>query len=74
VYGPDVPSRTLHGAARYLPDNIYDAMDVKAGYLDLKKTSADRCARLLGISVKPAEVQYHHEIYNIFSGAISRPA
>jgi glutamine synthetase len=67
------------GAARYLPDNIYDAMenfktaewttklfgdDVKDRFLDLKKASADRCARLLGTSVKPAEVQYHHEIYN----------
>ncbi len=67
------------GAAGYLPDNIYDAMekfktaewttqlfgeDVKNRFLDLKKASADRCARLLGTSVKPAEVQYHHEIYN----------
>jgi glutamine synthetase len=71
--------KNLRGAARYLPDNIYDAMenfgkaewttklfgeDVKNRFLDLKKASADRCARLLGTSVKPAEVQYHHEIYN----------
>ncbi|HMJ61414.1 MAG TPA: hypothetical protein VK493_06600, partial [Bryobacteraceae bacterium] len=71
--------KNLRGAARYLPDNIYDAMDnfkkaewttklfgedVKGRFLDLKKASADRCARLLGTSVKPAEVQYHHEIYN----------
>ena len=67
------------GEGRYLPDNIYDAMenfkkaawtttlfgeDVKNRYLDLKRASADRCARLLGTCVKPAEVQYHHEIYN----------
>jgi glutamine synthetase len=73
--------KNLRGAARYLPDNIYDAMenfkkaewttklfgeDVKNRFLDLKKASADRCARLLGTSVKPAEVQYHHEIYNQF--------
>jgi glutamine synthetase len=73
--------KNLRGAARYLPDNIYDAMenfknaewttklfgeDVKGRYIDLKKASADRCARLLGTSVKPAEVQYHHEIYNQF--------
>jgi len=73
--------KNLRGAARYLPDNIYDAMDnfkkadwttklfgedVKGRFLDLKKASADRCARLLGTSVKPAEVQYHHEIYNQF--------
>jgi glutamine synthetase len=38
--------------------------DVKARYADLKKASADRCARLLGAIVKPQEVQYHHEIYN----------
>jgi glutamine synthetase len=71
--------KNLRGAARYLPDNIYAAMenfgkaewttklfgeDVKNRFLDLKKASADRCARLLGTSVKPAEVQYHHEIYN----------
>jgi glutamine synthetase len=69
----------LRAAKRYLPDNIYDAMDnfnksewitkilgedVKGRYADLKKASADRCARLLGTIVKPQEVQYHHEIYN----------
>ena len=69
----------LRSAKRYLPDNIYDAMDlfqnsewstallgadVKGRYLDLKKASADRCARLLGTVVKKAEVQFHHEVYN----------
>jgi glutamine synthetase len=69
----------LRSAKRYLPDNIYDALDnfnksewittilgadVKGRYADLKKASADRCARLLGTIVKPQEVQYHHEIYN----------
>jgi len=69
----------LRSAKRYLPDNIYDAMDnfkksewitkilgddVKGRYSDLKQASADRCARLLGTIVKPQEVQYHHEIYN----------
>jgi glutamine synthetase len=69
----------LRGAARYLPDNIYDALanfrnaewttallgaDVKARYADLKQASADRCARLLGSVVKPPEVQFHHEVYN----------
>jgi glutamine synthetase len=38
--------------------------DVKARYADLKRGSADRCARLLGTVVKPAEVQFHHEVYN----------
>ncbi len=71
--------KNLRQADRYLPDNIYDALenfnkaewtgkllgdDVKARYADLKKGSADRCARLLGTVVKPAEVQFHHEVYN----------
>ena len=38
--------------------------DVKGRYTDLKKASADRCARLLGTIVKKAEVQFHHEVYN----------
>jgi glutamine synthetase len=69
----------LRGAERFLPDNIYDALenynkaewttklfgeDVKARYAELKKASADRCARLLGTFVKPPEVQFHHEVYN----------
>ena len=71
----------LRSAKVFLPDNIYDAMDlfmksswttaifteeVKGRYAELKKGSADRCARLLGTIVKPAEVQYHHEVYNQF--------
>ena len=69
----------LRTAKRYLPDNIYDALDnfdksewitkilskdVKERYGDLKRASADRCARKLGTIVKPAEVQFHHEVYN----------
>jgi glutamine synthetase len=69
------------GKERYLPDNIYTAIenfrnaewttkllgeDVKARYADLKQASADRCPRLLGTVVKPAEVQFHHEVYNQF--------
>jgi glutamine synthetase len=71
----------LRQAQRYLPDNIYDALenfrnsdwigkilgeDVKARYADLKQASADRCPRLLGTFVKAPEVQYHHEVYNQF--------
>jgi len=67
------------GKERYLPDNIYTAIDnfrnaewttkllgedVKARYADLKQASADRCPRLLGTIVKPSEVQFHHEVYN----------
>jgi glutamine synthetase len=69
------------GKERYLPDNIYTAIenfrnaewtstllgdDVKGRYADLKQASADRCPRLLGTIVKPAEVQFHHEVYNQF--------
>jgi glutamine synthetase len=71
----------LRQAARYLPDNIYDALsdfrnsdwttkllgeDVKARYADLKQASADRCPKLLGTIVKACEVQHHHEVYNQF--------
>jgi glutamine synthetase len=71
----------LRQAERYLPDNIYTAIenfraaewtskllgeDVKARYADLKQASADRCPRLLGTFVKPSEVQFHHEVYNQF--------
>ncbi len=71
--------KNLRNADRFLPDNIYSAIenfraadwttqllgkDVKERYADLKQASADRCARQLGTFVKPAEVQFHHEVYN----------
>jgi len=77
--GSTAKIKNLRQAKRYLPDNIYDALDnftasewtgkllgedVKARYADLKRASADRCARLLGTIVKAPEVQYHHEVYN----------
>src|SRR3954447_7362768 len=73
--------KNLRQAERYLPDNIYDALDnfrkaewtsallgedVKGRYADLKQASADRCPRALGTFVKPQEVQFHHEVYNQF--------
>jgi glutamine synthetase len=73
--------KNLRQAERYLPDNIYTALDnlrasdwstkllgadVKARYGDLKQASADRCPRALGTFVKAPEVQYHHEVYNQF--------
>ncbi|HWZ96501.1 MAG TPA: glutamine synthetase family protein [Candidatus Dormibacteraeota bacterium] len=73
--------KNLRQAERYLPDNIYTALDnfenadwaskllgadVKARYADLKRASADRCPRALGTFVKAPEVQYHHEVYNQF--------
>lgn len=77
--GEKASMENLRQAERYLPDNIYDALDafrksawtgtllgedVKARYADLKQASADRCPRLLGTFVKTPEVQYHHEVYN----------
>jgi glutamine synthetase len=71
----------LRNAQRFLPDNIYDAIDnfmkaewstklfgedVKGRYAELKKASADRCPRVLGTLIKIPEVQYHHEVYNQF--------
>jgi glutamine synthetase len=71
----------LRSAKVFLPDNIYDAIDdfmksswtttlfteeVKTRYAELKRGSADRCARLLGTIVKAPEVQHHHEVYNQF--------
>jgi glutamine synthetase len=73
--------KNLRQAERYLPDNIYDAIDnfrkakwtseilgedVKGRYADLKQAAADRCPRLLGTFVKTQEVQYHHDVYNQF--------
>src|SRR5271167_4026104 len=73
--------KNLRQAERYLPDNIYTALqdfrkakwtsellgdEVKERYAELKQASADRCARLLGTYVKAPEVQYHHEVYNQF--------
>jgi glutamine synthetase len=71
--------KNLRQAERFLPDNIYTALenfrnaewtttllgeDIKSRYADLKQASADRCPRLLGTFVKAPEVQYHHEVYN----------
>src|ERR1700761_322042 len=73
--------KDLRQAKRYLPDNVYTAIDdfrkskwtttllgedVKARYADLKQASADRCPRLLGNLVKVPEIQFHHDVYNQF--------
>jgi glutamine synthetase len=80
--GDTAKIKNLRQAQRYLPDNIYSALDnfrksewttelmgedVKGRYADLKQASADRCARQLGTFVKVPEVQYHHEVYNQFT-------
>jgi glutamine synthetase len=81
VDGDTAKIKNLRQAERYLPDNIYTAIenfekadwsakllgaDVKARFADLKRASADRCSRALGTFVKAPEVQYHHEVYNQF--------
>ena len=79
--GDTAKIKNLRQAERYLPDNIYSALDdfkkaawttkllgedVKGRYADLKQASADRCSRELGTFVKAPEVQFHHEVYNQF--------
>jgi glutamine synthetase len=79
LHGETARIKNLRQAERYLPDNIYTALenfraaewttallgeDVKARYADLKQASADRCPRLLGTIVKAPEVQFHHDVYN----------
>ncbi|MBI4458591.1 MAG: glutamine synthetase [Acidobacteria bacterium] len=79
IDGDTARIKDLRKAQRFLPDNIYTAIenfqsarwttkllggDVKARYAELKQNSADRCPRLLGTIVKAQEVQYHHEVYN----------
>jgi glutamine synthetase len=77
--GTTAKIKNLRQAERYLPDNIYTAIEnfrkadwtselmgkyVKGRYADLKQASADRCPHLLGTFVKAPEVQYHHDVYN----------
>src|ERR1700716_2653965 len=65
--------KNLRSAQRYLPDNIYTALenferadwrttlfgaDFKARYGNLKRAAADRCPRALETVVKVPEVQY----------------
>jgi len=79
VDGSTAKIDNLRQAERYLPDNIYSAIedfkaskwiaeilgaDVQGRFVDLKQASADRCPRALGTFVKAPEVQYHHEVYN----------
>jgi len=81
IEGETAKIKNLRQAQRYLPDNIYDAIenfrkagwtskllgeDVKNRYTELKEASAERCARQLGTFVKAPEVQFHHEVYNQF--------
>jgi glutamine synthetase len=81
IEGATAKIENLRQAQRFLPDNVYTAIDnfkesdwtskllgkdVKGRYAELKQASADRCPRLLGTFVKIPEVQYHHDVYNQF--------
>ncbi|MBZ5697030.1 MAG: glutamine synthetase family protein [Acidobacteriia bacterium] len=81
IEGEIAKIKNIRQAGRYLPDNIYTALEnfraaawttkilgegVKNRYADLKEAAADRCPRALGTLVKGAEVQFHHEVYNQF--------
>jgi len=81
IQGEIAKIKNLRQAERYLPDNIYTAIehfrdsqwttkilgsDVKGRYADLKQAAADRCPKQLGTFVKAPEVQYHHDVYNQF--------
>ena len=79
--GDTAKIKNLRSAQRFLPDNIYTALenfekaewttklfgaDVKGRFAELKRAAADRCPRVLGTVVKAPEVQFHHEVYNQF--------
>ena len=78
--GTTAKIKNLRQAERYLPDNIYTALenfrasewitkilgaDVKAATRTLSRLPPT-AARLLGTVVKAPEVQFHHEVYNQF--------
>jgi glutamine synthetase len=75
----DASEETKRNRTRFLPGNIHDALrifksskfaaglleeEVRDRYADLKLASAERCPKELGTLVKPAEVQFHHEVTN----------
>jgi len=72
-------NETKRTRTRFLPDNVLDAIrlfkssefvnhilgpEVANKYAELKLMSAERCPKQLGSTVKPAEVQFHHEVTN----------
>ncbi len=72
-------AETKRTRTRFLPDNVLDAIRLFKGsqfitnilgeavqgkFAELKQASADRCPKLLGSQIKPAEVQFHHEVTN----------
>jgi glutamine synthetase len=75
----DETDSSKRARARYLPDNIYDAIrlfrtsrfmpqilteDVHRKYADIKLMQAERCPKALGALIKTGEIQFHHEVTN----------
>jgi glutamine synthetase len=78
-YNAEAAQEQRRTRTRFLPGNIYDAIrlfkqselpvqlmgqDPRDKYAQLKGASANRCPRDLGDLVKPAEIQFHHEVTN----------
>lgn len=72
-------SESRRTRTRFLPDNIYKAIDHFKGssfmkellgsenhekFFELKLASADRCPKELGTMVKTEEILFHHEVTN----------
>lgn len=72
-------SETTRSGSHVLPGNIIDAIrlfqsskltsmlyggEVRDKFAELKQMAADRCPKQLGTLIKPAEVQFHHEVTN----------
>jgi glutamine synthetase len=80
IEGPQADEDTdKRPRTRFLPDNIYDAIrlfkasrfmqevmgeEVHSKFAELKLMQAERCPKALGTLIKPAEVQFHHEVTN----------
>ena len=75
----EIAVKALESETRFLPDNIYDALDgfrgstfakemlgehVHTKFAELKAGAADRCPRALGTRVKRSEIMFHHEVTN----------
>lgn len=71
--------KTTRSSTKLLPGNIIDAIqlfqsskltallygeEVRDKFAELKQLVADRCPKQLGGLIKPAEVQFHHEVTN----------
>lgn len=72
-------AETKRSGIRLLPGNIIDSIrlfkssgvtsmlygeEVRDKFAELKQMAADRCPKQLGTLIKPAEVQFHHEVTN----------